>query len=128
MQAGLIEPLIGPRKLFSHHIFGFTPQSMHLQKSVKAFDVRNRSLFCLRPAEAGILAARGYATWRGKKQDAITVSLTKHQLIAWIGDRRYKSPPDATAIDSRTHCYEGGAAKYGHRRNEMYSANARTWQ
>jgi hypothetical protein len=90
-------------------------------ESTKAFDTRNRVLFKLRRSEAVVLVAFGYGQWRGRDRKAVTLFITKHQLIGFCAGMRFQSTPDVVGIDSRTHKNLGGCRGYKHVRTGPYS-------
>lgn len=87
----------------------------------KAYDSKNRVLCSIRTTEAVVLVAMGYGKWRGKKRNHVTLYLTRHQIVSFVGQMRTQPPLDAIGIDSRTHKNLGGLRGYKHVRCAPYS-------
>jgi hypothetical protein len=86
-----------------------------------AYTVQNKRVLPLKPYEARKLIAHGYAEWRGRKDGiAITIFIPINALLAFVGQERLKSRPEARALDSKTHTFTG-ANTYRHIRNEAYA-------
>ena len=53
------------------------------------------------------MTSHGYAEWRGRKQQAITLHIPMTALLAFVGQMRLKPRPEAVALDSRTYQADG---------------------
>jgi hypothetical protein len=102
-----------------------TVQVFKLDGFIRAIGARHgqaqwRQVFRVTKQEANLLTHKGYAVWRSKSKQAVTLLIPVRSLLLFVGQMRYKPLPEARGLDSKTTVQLPGIRGHRHERNEAY--------